>query len=170
MGVIYTIGYEGTDVERFIETLGAVGVDLVADVRAVALSRKRGFSKKTLSARLQQASIEYLHFSDLGDPKPGREAARARRYNEFRVIYESHMGTKAAQASLRDLISVARERPTCLLCFERDPVVCHRSIVAQEMVGSGFEIFDLYGDDPDRYVRNISRMPRYYPCEGAPPA
>jgi len=166
MGVIYTIGYEGTDVERFVATLRAVGIDRVADVRAVALSRKKGFSKKALSALLEQAGIEYVHFADLGDPKPGREAARAGLYDQFRAIYESHIATKAARASLRELISVASEKPTCLLCFERDPAVCHRSIVAGEMLESGFQIFDLYGDDPERYVRHAERMPSHYPCEG----
>src|SRR5690606_1075350 len=77
MSVVYTIGYEGTDINRFVATLKAAAVKRVADVRAVALSRKKGFSKKSLSARLEAEGIEYLHFIDLGDPKPGREAAKA---------------------------------------------------------------------------------------------
>ena len=62
---------------------------------------------------------------------------------------------------------MAGERPTCLLCFERDPVTCHRSIVAEEMAASGFEVFNLYGDDPERYARHAHRMPRHDPREGA---
>lgn len=170
MGVIYTIGYEGIDIEQFIATLKAVRVDRVADVRAIALSRKKGFSKRSLSARLSAEGIEYLHFAELGDPKPGREAARAGLYDQFRVIYESHISTESAQSSLRNLASLAGEKPTCLLCFERDPATCHRSIIAEGMLESGFQILDLYGDDPEQYVRNASRMPRYYPCEGAPAA
>ena len=167
MSVIYTIGYEGTDIERFVSTLKAVGVKRVADVRAVALSRKKGFSKKSLSSRLEEAGIEYLHFIDLGDPKPGREAARAGLFDEFRAIYSAHLDSGEAQSSLKELVAVAGEKPTCLLCFERNPVTCHRSIVAEAMTESAdFEVMDLYGDDPERYVRNASRMPRYHPCEG----
>jgi hypothetical protein len=103
----------------------------------------------------------------LGDPKPGREAARAGLYDQFRGIYESHLSTKSAQSSLGELVAMAGEKPTCLLCFERDPATCHRSIVAEEMSESGFQILDLYGDDPERYVRNASRMPSHHPCEGA---
>jgi hypothetical protein len=168
MSVIYTIGYEGTDIDRFMATLKAVGIERVADVRAVALSRKKGFSKKSLSSRLEAEGIEYLHFIDLGDPKPGRNAARAGLYDEFRAIYSAHLDSDGAQSSLKELVAVAGEKPTCLLCFERDPETCHRSIVAREMSQSAeFGVFDLYGDNPERYVRNASKLPRYHPCESA---
>ena len=168
MSVVYTIGYEGTDIERFVATLKAVGIERLADVRAVALSRKKGFSKKSLSARLEAEGIEYLHFNDLGDPKPGRDAARAGFFDKFRAIYSTHLDSDDAQSSLKELVAVAGGKPTCLLCFERDPVTCHRSIVAEAMTESAeFEVCDLYGDNPERYVRNASRMPRYHPREGA---
>lgn len=168
MSVVYTIGYEGIDIDRFVATLNAVGVKRVADVRAVALSRKKGFSKRVLTDRLESEGIEYVHFMELGDPKPGREAARAGLYQQFRDIYSTHIAGEVAQASLKDLRVMVGEKPTCLLCFERDPEVCHRSIVAEEMSRSArIEVFDLYGDDPDRYVRNAQRMPRHHPSEGA---
>jgi len=156
---VYTIGYEGADIESVIATLKAVGVQRLADVRAVALSRKKGFSKKSLADRLARAGIEYLHFVELGDPKPGREAARAGLYEQFRAIYNGHLSSEPAQAALEKLLLVAKEQPTCLLCFERDPTTCHRSIVAEEMGESGFEVLDLYGDDPKRYVRNAEKLP-----------
>ncbi|TGW07799.1 DUF488 domain-containing protein, partial [Mesorhizobium sp. M2D.F.Ca.ET.145.01.1.1] len=136
MSVVYTIGYEGTDIERFVATLKAVGIERLADVRAVALSRKKGFSKKALSTRLEAEGIEYLHFIDLGDPKPGRDAARAGFFDKFRAIYSAHLDSDDAQSSLRELVVVAGEKPTCLLCFERDPVTCHRSIGAGAMTES----------------------------------
>lgn len=166
MSVVYTIGYECTDIERFIATLKAVGIKRLADIRAIAVSRKKGFSKKTLSARLEAEGIEYYHLVDLGDPKSGREAARAGRYEQFRVIYESHLNSKHGQLCLKELVAIAGAKPTCLLCFERDPGLCHRSIVAEQMSESGFEAFDLYGDDPKRYVRNATKLPRYHPREG----
>lgn len=165
MSVIYTIGYECTDIERFVATLKAVGIKRLADVRAIALSRKKGFSKKSLAARLEAEGIEYLHFVELGDPKPGREAARAGRYQQFRDIYESHLDSVDARASFNELLTAAWEKPTCLLCFERDPATCHRSIVADEIAERGFKVFDLYGDEPHRYVRNASKLPRYHPRE-----
>lgn len=168
MTVIYTIGYEGTDIDRFVASLKAAGVQRIADVRAIALSRKKGFSKRSLANRLEAEGIEYLHFIKLGDPKPGREAARAGLFEEFRAIYSAHLDSDGAQSSLKELVAVAGEKPTCLLCFERDPVTCHRSIVAEAIADvEDFEVFDLYGDDPERYVRNASRMPSYHPRQGA---
>lgn len=167
MSVVYTIGYEGTDIDRFVSTLMAVGVKCVADVRAVALSRKKGFSKKALSSRLEEAGIEYMHFINLGDPKPGRDAARAGLFNKFRAIYSAHLDSDDAQSSLKELVDLAGEKPTCLLCFERDPATCHRSIVAEAMTESeDFEVMNLYGDDPERYVRNASSVPRHDPRKG----
>jgi uncharacterized protein (DUF488 family) len=167
MSVVYTIGYERTDIDRFIATLKSVGVKQLADVRAIAVSRKKGFSKKSLAARLDVEGIEYLHFIELGDPKLGREAARAGRYNEFRAIYGAHFDSNEAQASFQKLLTTVRKQPTCLLCFERDPVTCHRSIVAERIAKNGYQIFDLYGDDPDRYIRNRSKLPGGRPGEGA---
>lgn len=168
MSVLYTIGYEGTDIDRFVATLKAAGVERVADVRAVPISRKKGFSKTALGSRLAAEGIGYLHFASLGDPKPGRDAARAGQYSRFRAIYSQHLESDDAQASLKELVDMAGEKPTCLLCFERDPVTCHRSMVAQAMgKASSFEVFNLYGDDPERYARNADRLPRHHPRQGA---
>lgn len=167
MSVVFTVGYEGTDIDRFIRTLKAVGIKRLADVRAVAVSRKAGFSKTKLASRLTDEGIEYVHFVALGDPKPGREAARAGEYDLFRAIYGAHIETSAAQQALRDLVDFTQTAPTCLLCFERDPATCHRTIVAHEVIGeTGFEIFNLFADDPERYVRHASKLPSFHIGEG----
>ena len=167
MTVLFTIGYEGTDIGRFVSTLLAAGVERVADVRAVAVSRKKGFSKRKLAETLAENGIEYVHFVDLGDPKPGRLAARAGRYDEFYDIYYRHLESPEAQASLNELKGIVTDKATCLLCFERDPKTCHRSIVAAEVMEQLSSVFDLYGNDPDRYIRNADRLPRFSPRQGA---
>jgi uncharacterized protein (DUF488 family) len=166
MNTVYTIGYEGTDIERFVQTLKVVGIEVLADVRAVALSRKKGFSKTALRNRLAEAGIVYVHFNALGDPKPGREAARAGKYDLFRKIYGKHLSTIEAQAALKELEAAVQDKVTCLLCFERDPNVCHRSIVTDELRSDGNDIFDLYGDNPTRYVNFASQRSRYHPRQG----
>ncbi|MBI3274723.1 MAG: DUF488 domain-containing protein, partial [Methylocystis sp.] len=151
MSIVYTIGYEGTDIDRLVATLKAVDVSVLADVRAVAVSRKKGFSKTALRARLEDEGITYLHFVGLGDPKPGREAARAGRFDEFRQIYSRHLASADAQTALLSLSKIAQNQAVCLLCFERDPRHCHRSIVADLLEGGRLSSFDLYGDLPRRY-------------------
>ena len=141
---LYTIGYEGADVDRFLTTLKDSGVATLADVRAVALSRKRGFSKSALRESLAGQGIGYEHFVTLGTPKEGRQAARAGDADLMRRIYcDEVLATEPAQEALRDLEALARAQPVCLLCFERDPAHCHRRILAQRLGERGFECVDL---------------------------
>jgi uncharacterized protein (DUF488 family) len=167
MTVVYTIGYEGTDIERLVDTLRVVGIKVLADVRALALSRKKGFSKTALRWRLEKEGIAYLHLSALGDPKSGREAARAGRYDEFRSIYAKHLAANEAQEALKSLETTIKSAPSCLLCFERDPSVCHRSIVASALKLRGIGSFDLYGDNPSRYVSHAAKLPGHHSRQGA---
>lgn len=163
MRIIYTIGYEGTDIQRFVETLQAVGVEAVADVRAVPISRKKGFSKKSLTEHLQAAGIGYQHFVELGDPKDGRDAAREKRFADFRNIYGAHIAQRVPQEAVGHLAELARFKTVAMLCFERDPKTCHRTIVAEQLGCYGFKPFDLYGDDPSRYERHADRLPSHDP-------
>jgi uncharacterized protein (DUF488 family) len=158
MTTLYTIGYEGTDIDRFVATLRAVGVHLLADVRALPLSRKKGFSKNGLRVRIEQEGMQYVHLGALGDPKEGRDAARAGRFDQFRRIYNRHLAQAEPQEQLRELGALVDQRPTCLMCFERDPTECHRLIVASQLPKS-VRTFHLYGDEPSRYVRNAAKLP-----------
>jgi uncharacterized protein (DUF488 family) len=136
---LYTIGYEGADLDRFLTTLTDSGVKVVADVRAVALSRKRGFSKNALRDHLAEAGIGYEHFIALGTPKPGRDAAHAGDTATMRRIFGEHLEAESAKTALQAVGDLALARPTCLLCFERDPAMCHRTIVAERLKPRGLE-------------------------------
>lgn len=167
MNTVFTIGYEGTDIARFVTVLKAVGVEALADVRAVAHSRKKGFSKSALAARLGEEGMSYIHFARLGDPKAGRDAARAGRYNEFRRVYGAHLASVETQAALSSLEQLVRGNSTCMLCFERDPRLCHRSLVADRLKARGIEVVDLYGDLLGHYERFGPNLPHGYPRQGA---
>lgn len=144
---LFTIGYEGLTPERLHAALKAADVSLLADVRAVANSRKRGFSKGALKAGLLEAGLGYAHFRGLGTPKSGREAARADDAGLMRRIYcEEVLDTADGGLALDALAELAAERPICLLCFERDPARCHRRVLAERLAPRGFETVDLYGD------------------------
>lgn len=141
---VFTIGYEGADADRFLTTLKDAGVVTLADVRAVALSRKRGFSKSALRDALENRGIGYRHFIQLGTPKEGRQAARAGDADMMKRIYcDEVLTTEAAKGAFEDLEALARSQPVCLLCFERDPATCHRRILAQRLEAIGFKTVDL---------------------------
>lgn len=142
---LYTIGYEGADPERLTAALRGAGVATVADVRAVALSRKRGFSKSALAAELAEAGFGYAHLKALGTPPAGRAAARAGDAATMRRIFcDAVLDTPEGEAALADLATRAEREPVCLLCFERDPAGCHRRILAERLVGRGFAVVDLF--------------------------
>ncbi|MBL8646714.1 MAG: DUF488 domain-containing protein [Sphingosinicella sp.] len=126
---IFTIGYEGTTQEAFIATLREAGVSVVADVRAVPLSRRPGFSKNVLAASLREAGIDYVGLKALGTPPAGREAARKGDHAALAAVYEGQLREPEAIVQAEQLIELAAEKPTALLCFERDPACCHRTLL-----------------------------------------
>ena len=133
MNPLATIGYERASLDEVIAGLKAAKVDIVIDVRAVASSRRAGFSKTLLAASLDEAGIDYLHLRSLGTPKAGRQAARAGRIDEMRRIFQDHMQEPEAQLALARAVEVAAERRAALLCYEADASGCHRRIVAEDI-------------------------------------
>src|SRR6202020_2405250 len=128
---LFTIGYEQTPAQSVLDELEQAGVKLLVDVRAVASSRRPGFSKTQLAAGLDERGIAYIHLRALGTPKEGRLAARAGHRDELFRIYEKHLRTADARAEMDELAALAKDRRICLLCYERDPDGCHRRRVAE---------------------------------------
>lgn len=128
---LQTIGYEGCTIDGVVTTLRDAGTALLIDVRAVAQSRKPGFSKRQLAAALDGAGIAYVHLQGLGTPKPGRDAVRAGHPERMVPIFMAHMTSDRAQAELAQARILTREKTCCLLCFERDHTTCHRRLVAE---------------------------------------
>ena len=118
------------------------GVEVVADVRAVAASRRPGFAKSALAANLEEAGIGYVHFRALGTPPDGRAAARAGKRAELERIYAGQLELPEAMAASAELAELARDKRVALLCYERDPSCCHRTLLREAMLGE-FDAVDL---------------------------
>jgi uncharacterized protein (DUF488 family) len=140
---IFTIGYEQTTMRDFLAALKGAGVERVIDVRAVPLSRRPGFSKNVLAASLAEAGIEYVHLKALGTPKPGRDAAKKGDVATLERVYEGQLELPEAQAEAAMMRALAAEKPSALLCYERDPAHCHRTLLLAAE-GAGMETIDLY--------------------------
>jgi uncharacterized protein (DUF488 family) len=141
---LFTIGYEAKTLDEFLGELTAAGVEAVLDVRAVAASRRPGFSKTALAGALAERGIGYRHFRALGTPSDGRTAARAGRTGEMRRIYAGQLETPEAGLQMEQAIEAALERPSALLCYERGAPECHRAMLAERMVTrAAFEVVDL---------------------------
>jgi uncharacterized protein (DUF488 family) len=140
---MFTIGYEGTTVPELVAALKHAGVEQVIDVRALPLSRRPGFSKTPLRTALSEAGIDYVHLKALGTPADGRAAARAGRDADLRRIYSGQLELPEVIAQTAQMLDLARERPSALLCMEREPARCHRTLLL-EAVAQDAEIVDLY--------------------------
>lgn len=126
---IFTIGYEGLDIERFLDVLARHSVETVVDVRELPLSRKAGFSKKSLANVLKMSGRDYVHMVELGCPKSVRDRYREdgdwKRYTQG---FMKHLGTQ--KEAVADLSALATTSNCVLLCYEADSNFCHRSMVA----------------------------------------
>lgn len=141
---LFTIGYEGATQAEVVARLKAAGVRRLVDVRAVAASRRAGFSKTILGESLKAEGIDYRHLRALGTPKAGRDAARKGRISEMRAIFDDHLAEPEAQLALAELDQLVAETPTALLCFEADHAGCHRAVLAERLAAAGeFEIVQL---------------------------
>jgi len=129
---LFTIGYEQTPSKAVLDELENAGVKLLVDVRAVASSRRPGFSKSQLAAGLDARGISYLHLRGLGTPKEGREAARGGRFALLHKVYAAHLKTPQAKEQLDELSALVKTSgPVCILCYERDHAHCHRQWIAE---------------------------------------
>ena len=145
MPPLFTIGYEQAKPTAVMRELKQAKIDLVVDTRAVAASRRPGFSKRQLAAALAEEGIDYVHLQKLGTPAEGRQAARAGDYDRLWKIYDKHIQQAESQQALGELLALIKSKKRiALLCYCRDPKTCHRSrIVAQVMKRARVKVEDL---------------------------
>lgn len=128
---LYTIGYEGTDLDQFIAFLERQGITTLLDIRELPLSRKRGFSKTPLSVALEQAGIGYRHVRALGCPPEIRNRLKADGdYGRYFAAFNRYLLT---QADVLEQLLDELDGNVALFCYERDPAFCHRRSVAERI-------------------------------------
>lgn len=139
---IFTIGYEQATQAAVVAALRGAGVEVLADVRYLPLSRRPGFSKSSLRAAVEEAGIEYRHLRDLGTPAEGRAAARRGDHATLARVYAGQLELPEALKQMAELRALAEAKRVCLLCYERDAAVCHRSLLFDALLAD-FERIDL---------------------------
>jgi len=126
---LFTIGYEGLDVDAFLTLLSENGIVRLVDIRESPYSRKPGFSKKSLAQALATAGFEYVHMAALGCPRPIRD--RYRQDSDWQAYTGAFLNYLATQKdAIAQLAGLAAMSTCALLCYEADYNYCHRSLVA----------------------------------------
>jgi len=142
---LFTIGYEGRDLTTFLDCLEENAIDCLVDVREIAFSRKKGFSKTALSAALEDRGIQYVHAKELGSPTPLRKALKAGGdYGTFFQGMEEHLATQ--RDTIEKVYAQVQQTRCCLMCYEKLAAMCHRKVVARkikERDGNGMEVQHL---------------------------
>lgn len=134
--MLYTIGYEGVNTERFVAELKRSGIKVLVDVREMPLSRKKGFSKNALAELVSAAGIEYRHLRALGAPREVRYRMKATGdWTEYCAGYQAHLND--CSDALSELMNLADEQVICLMCFEADWTTCHRSLITKHLEEQG---------------------------------
>ncbi len=139
---LFTIGYEATTMAEFLATLTKAGVERVIDVRALPLSRRPGFSKSPLRAALAEAGIDYVHLRALGTPAEGRSAAKRGDRVTLDRVYAGQLELPEAMVAAEEMKRLAAEKPSALLCYERDAGDCHRTLLWRA-VAADADVIDL---------------------------
>lgn len=139
---VWTIGYEQATVPAVIDALVDAGVEVLADVRALLLSRRPGFSKTALAGAAREAGLDYRHFKALGTPREGREAARKGDRQGLERVYSGQLELPEALAAAAQLRELASHKRVALLCFCGDAAKCHRSLLHAAML-TGFDAVHL---------------------------
>lgn len=141
---LYTIGYEKARLGDVVAALMAAGVATLIDVRDRPISRRPGFSKRQLSAAVEEAGMRYVGLTALGTPPEGRLAGRRRDWDRFWAIVEGRLTSAEAELALAQAAEIAAASPCCLLCYEADWHVCHRRRVAEILTERhGFQVHHL---------------------------
>ncbi len=127
---LFTIGYEGLDLRAFLKCLSWHKIDVLIDVRELAFSRKKGFSKSALCDAVEDAGLRYVHIRELGSPRDVRHQLKEDwDYEEFFEAYKQHLDQQGGAVS-QVLELVAGNARVCLMCFEKEHEKCHRSLLA----------------------------------------
>jgi uncharacterized protein (DUF488 family) len=133
---VFTVGYEGYDIDDFVKYLKKRGVKLIADLRKNPISRKKGFSKNKLAENLRARNIDYRHLPGLGVPTHWRQQAKAEQITREKMFQDYvKQILPAAKVELKELKELASQGGLALLCYEKDYKDCHRYFVAKRLRG-----------------------------------
>lgn len=141
---VYTAGYEGCSVDKFLSLLVDSGIERLIDVRINPIARRYGFHKSTLNRLCGKLDIEYVHVPELGIRSDKRQELDTQAdYDALFKDYE-HTTLKKETAAIEKVAGLVQERPSVLVCMEAEPCQCHRLRLANSVASqTGLEIVNL---------------------------
>ncbi|MFZ5778614.1 MAG: DUF488 family protein [Pseudomonadota bacterium] len=135
--MIKTVGHSNHTIDRFVDLLKAGGVEVVVDVRSTPYSRRfPQFGRERLAQSLSGAGILYRYEGAVLGGKPTDGAG-----------YDALAARPEFGQALDRLIADAADTTLCLMCAEKEPLDCHRTVlVSRRLAERGVETEHLLTD------------------------
>jgi len=131
--VLSSLGYQGSNPGEFFSVLKDNNIKILVDVRENPVSRKKGFSKNALKKASEENGIEYIHFSSLGSRRDIRKEYRSNNnWVWFSEQYKKYLVSQTDE--IMKLSELIFENNCCLMCFETDYKLCHRSLLIDHLL------------------------------------
>ena len=131
---LFTIGYEGRSIDEYLNLLIKHNIKILLDVRKNPISRKYGFSKKTLQKTTENLGIEYLHIPELGISSQLRQNLNTKEdYEKLFSLYKKKILPLRENELKQIITNLNRKKRVALTCFESDPSFCHRHCIAASL-------------------------------------
>ena len=126
---LYTVGHSNRDFDAFAEILLEYGIEAIADVRSSPGSKRfPQFNRSNLETRLPEMGVRYTWFRDLG----GFKRVKGEDGSELTGLegYRAYMGQEKFRTAVGELVQLAKNCRTAIMCAEKDPAKCHRSLLS----------------------------------------
>ena len=153
MATIYTIGHSTRTIEELIALLQAHGIELLVDIRAFPASRRLPhFNREALEQSLPAAGIAYRWMKELGGRRgkqTGESPNQGLRNDSFRN-YADYMLTPAFERAAEELVALAEEKRTAIMCAEAVYFHCHRMLVSDWLVAHGHTVLHIQDKNQPR--------------------
>jgi uncharacterized protein (DUF488 family) len=142
---IYTVGHSTRTLDELVHAVTAHGITTIADVRLIPKSRRHPhFNDDALAAELPRRGLRYAPFKSLGGRRrPAKDSVNTAWRNDSFRGYADFMQTPAFARALEELMALARQTPTAIMCAEAVPWRCHRSLIADALLARGWAAFDV---------------------------
>lgn len=136
MTTVFTVGHSTRPLDEFVALLDGFGVEVLVDIRTVPKSRRNPqYHQDALAVSLPSAGVEYRHLAGLGGlRRPAKDSPNGAWRNDSFRGYADYMGTPAFEDALEELIGLATDRVTAIMCAEAVYWRCHRSLVADALL------------------------------------
>ncbi len=138
----FTIGYEGKDIDQFLNVLVSNQIELLIDIRKNPFSMNFIYIKDALMKKLKDVGIDYLHIPELGIDSEDRKNLNTKEdYERLFVKYRQVLPIR--EVYINRIIEIGTAKRVALLCFEADSNFCHRREVAKVIKSRKHEVIDL---------------------------